>query len=201
VAALTVDGRRSEVRIDASRPATVVLTPAQAAGATLEPVSGAILVTTRTEQPLDPASLKAPGGQEITRTVSPTGTVAVTDAVVVTLKVRLAAREEDTCWAVTELVPSGLVPVTHGAWGSAEDDGQEVDPATEVDAPWRVIGQRVDFCLQVDPKRPVQTLRYVARVVTPGTYRWEETLLQSALDPGVGTVLPASTITIAGRDN
>ncbi len=196
VAAITVDGKRSEIRIEGSRPATVVLTPAQVPGARLEPVSGSVLVTTRSERLLDPASLTAPAGQEITRTVSPAGTVSVRDAVVVTLKVKLASREEHTCWAVTELVPSGLVPITHGAWSSGED-GEEVDPASVVEAPWRVTGQRVDFCIGVDPRVPVHTLRYVARVVTAGTYRWEETLLQSVLDPGTGTVLPASSITIA----
>ena len=62
------------------------------------------------------------------------------------------------------------------------------------------MGQRVDFCVTMDPAHPVQTLRYVARVVTSGTYRWEETVLQSALEPGVGTVLPATSLTIAGRE-
>jgi len=200
VAALTVDGKRSDVRIDASRPATVVLTAAQAAGARLEPVSGSVLVTTYSEQPLDPASLTPPQGQEVTRSVQPAGTVAVSDAVVVTLKVRLAARAEDTCWMVTEHVPSGLVPVTGGTWAGADDGGDDpgADPAPVT--PWNVVGQRVDFCVTMDPAHPVQTLRYVARVVTSGTYRWEETVLQSALEPGVGTVLPATSLTIAGRE-
>jgi hypothetical protein len=39
----------------------------------------------------------------------------------------------------------------------------------------------------------------VARVVTPGSYRWEETVLQSALDTGQGTVIPAGSITISGQ--
>jgi uncharacterized protein YfaS (alpha-2-macroglobulin family) len=199
VAALTVDGRRTEVRIDGSRPVTVVLTPAQVPGATLEPVSGSVLVTTRSEQPLDPGSLIAPAGQEITRTVSPAGTIAVTDAVVVTLRVKLATPEEPTCWAVTELVPSGLVPVTHGGWDEEYEDDEEYVYA-DFEAPWRVTGQRVDFCVSVDPDRPVLNLRYVARVVTPGTYRWEETVLQSVIHPGSGTVLPATSITIAGTE-
>ncbi|HYO44781.1 MAG TPA: Ig-like domain-containing protein, partial [Candidatus Limnocylindrales bacterium] len=140
VAALTVDGKRTELRIDGSRPVTVVLTPAQAPGAMLEPVSGSVLVTTRSEQPLDPASLTAPDGQEITRTVSPAGTIALTDAVVVTLRVRLAAPEEPTCWAVTELVPSGLVPVTRHGWEGGEDEEDGDLPSDRIEAPWRVTG-------------------------------------------------------------
>jgi hypothetical protein len=121
----------------------------------------------------------------------------------VSLTVAIGSREENTCWVVTELVPSGLVPVTHGPWSDEEadeDESEEGAPAPVIEAPWRVIGQRVDFCLRVDPEIPVHTLRYVARVVTPGTYRWEETVLQSALDPAAGTVLPATSITIAGSE-
>jgi uncharacterized protein YfaS (alpha-2-macroglobulin family) len=61
-----------------------------------------------------------------------------------------------------------------------------------------VVGQRVDFCVYRDPRRPVQTLRYLARVVTPGAYRWEPAVLQSSLVPTQGTILPAFEVTIRG---
>jgi hypothetical protein len=64
--------------------------------------------------------------------------------------------------------------------------------------PWRVEGQRVDFCVARDPKKPTQTLRYLARVVTPGTYRWEPALLQSSIVFEQGIVLPAFDVTIRG---
>ena len=49
----------------------------------------------------------------------------------------------------------------------------------------------------VDPKHPVQTLRYIARVVSPGTYRWEPAVIQSSIVREHGAVLPATTVVIA----
>jgi hypothetical protein len=64
--------------------------------------------------------------------------------------------------------------------------------------PWRVVGQRVDFCVTADPKVPTQTLRYLARAVTSGTYRWEPAVLQSSIVAEQGVVLPAFDVTIGG---
>ena len=46
VAAVTVDGTRQELKIQPDQPASIVLTPAQAATARLEPVSGSVLAVT-----------------------------------------------------------------------------------------------------------------------------------------------------------
>ena len=43
----------------------------------------------------------------------------------------------------------------------------------------------------------VQHLRYAARVVTPGTYRWEPAVIQSSIVPDHGMVLPAGKLVIA----
>jgi hypothetical protein len=63
--------------------------------------------------------------------------------------------------------------------------------------PWRVEGQRVDFCVSLDPRTPIQHLRYVARVVTPGTYRWEPSVIQSSMVLEHGRALPARELVIA----
>ena len=62
-----------------------------------------------------------------------------------------------------------------------------------------VRGQRLDFCLEPDSSQRTVRLRYAARVVTPGTYTWEPTIVQSALDPTVGALIPAATLTIRGE--
>ena len=54
VAALTVDGERTELRIESGQLARVVLTPAQAAAATIEPVTGSVLVVQTRDTGLDP---------------------------------------------------------------------------------------------------------------------------------------------------
>ena len=194
VAALTVDGRRSEIRIDASQPVRVVLTPAQVGTARLEPVSGSVLVTTRTDRPLDPSSLTRPGWLRPVRTVTPRGSIELTDVVIVKITLKPPTSVSHGCLNVTEAVPSGLVPISQtGGW--SEDEGEE--PPSTV-GPWSILGQRVDFCVDPDPDARSVTLRYVARVVTPGRYRWEPTVVQSVLMPEVGTVIPATTITING---
>lgn len=89
-------------------------------------------------------------------------------------------------------MPSGLAPLAAPpAWPS-----EEAAPDTEV--PWRISGQRVDFCVTLAPKAPVHHLRYVARVVTPGAYRWESAVLQSSVLLERGIVLPASDVVING---
>lgn len=194
-AALVIDGKRSVLRIKGSRPVTVVLTPAQAADATLEPRSGSVIVATRTDEPLDASSLEAPSWLEVSRAVKPSGTIGLADTVVVVLRVTRPPKATPGCLAVTELVPSGLVPVAPlESWYDDEEEGGGANPGTE--EPSQVIGQRVEFCVDGHANSPAVKLRYVARVVTPGTYRWEPTLLQVSGNPGLGTVIPATKVTI-----
>jgi len=196
---VVADGTRSPVRIEGSRPVTIVLTPAQADGARVEPGTGTVILTTRTEQPLDAMSLVAVTGVSITRRMAPATTIAMTDVVHVTITVTLDSQAGPGCWNVAELVPSGLAPVI-GERGYGEEEGQVDENGNPVGpvaiAPWRVVGQRLDFCVQSDVKNPVQVLQYMARVVTPGTYTWEPTVIQSSLAPDHGRVTPASTVVI-----
>ena len=62
----------------------------------------------------------------------------------------------------------------------------------------KAVSNRVEFCVTRDPQQPVQTLRYVARVVTPGTYRWEGAVLQSTVVPDEGLVIDPVTVKIRG---
>ena len=188
VAAVTVDGTRREVTVQPGEPASVVLTPAQAATARLEPVSGSVLAVTSWMGPLDPASLTPAKGQVLQRTVAPSGAIGSTDTVIVKLDVTLGPEARKECWRVTDLAPSGLAPITGGGGWREDEDGNSAWTGTSPDF---VDGQRVEFCVSRDPKQPVQTLRYVARVVTPGTYLWEPAVLQSEVVPDQGLVLDA----------
>jgi hypothetical protein len=195
VAAVTIGGQRSEVRITPDRPARYALTPAQVEGARLEPVSGSVLVVTAGESPLVADALTPPSGTTVRRAVTPAGTIGATDTVVVTYRVNLGFEADDGCWRVTDFAPSGLVPIGAYGWYEESED-QPAEPAPV--SPWRVEGQRVDFCVTRDPRSSMHQLRYLARVVTPGTYRWESTVLQSSLVPEQGIVLPPTEVTIAG---
>ena len=197
VAAVTIDGTRTERTITGDDPVTFAVTPAQRAGLRIDPVSGAVLVISEWDGPVQAGDLTPPTGQTVTRTVTPSGTIGPAQTVVVTFQVALGPEADKGCWLLTDLAPSGLVPIgTSGRWEEAEEDGESSNRFVE--RPWRVVGQRVDFCVYRDPKRPVQTLRYLARVVTPGAYRWEPAVLQSSLVPTQGTILPAFEVTIRG---
>ena len=190
VVALTVDGTRREVAVEPGGAASLTLTPTQAATATVEPVRGSTLLVQTWEDPLSPSSLAAPANITLTRVPSPSGTVGSTATVVVTLSVALRNADLGGCWRVVDIVPSGLAPIAGSNRAGDEASANSVDSPSEVD------GQRVEFCAGYDPKRTEYTLRYVARVVTPGTYAWEPAVLQSMADPSVGVVLAPTSITI-----
>ena len=194
VARLTIDGTPKDLRVRASSPVTVVLTPDQARTARLEPVSGAPVLAVRMDAPLASSDVRPPAWLRPVRQVLPGTTVGSDDLVVVTLTMQRPALESEGCWTVTETVPSGLVPiVSWDAWRGERGDGGRAF------GPMSVRGQRLDFCLEPDSSQRTVRLRYAARVVTPGTYTWEPTIVQSALDPTVGALIPAATLTIRGE--
>jgi hypothetical protein len=191
-AALTVDGSRRVVTLDAGQASAELLTPAQAASATIEPASGSVLVVQTWDDALTPASLAPPEDVTVERTVTPAGTVPADGTVVVTYKVSIPLSERGRCWRLVDHVPTGLAPI---AWyGGHADDGA---PEASVLSPTSIDGQRVEFCAGWDDRAADDTLRYVARVVTPGSYTWEPAVLQSTVDPASGVTTPATTLEIA----
>ena len=189
-AAVTVDGRRTQVAIRPDAPVTLTLTAAQAQGARIEPVGGTVLAIQAWDAALSGSSLTPGAAVSVTRAVTPAGPVAETDVVVVTLDVSIPYSASDTCWSLVELAPSGLAPLDPSRIDRSADSG--------ILYPVAVDGQRVSFCIGLDPRQTDYRLRWAARVVTPGTYTWEPAVLQSPVDPSVGVVLPAGTVTITG---
>lgn len=188
-AAITVDGKRQELALGSGRGQAISLTPAQASGATLEPVTGSVLAVQTWDAPMDAASLANPGAVAFGRSAQPEGVVPAGKTVVVTLRIALPTDSDHTIWRVVDLVPSGLVPVEYFGYLNEEGTQDTVFPSV-------VDGQRVEFSVGWDPNSQQYTLRYLARVVTPGTYTWEPAIAQSTLDPTEGVVTKATTITI-----
>ena len=152
-AAVTIDGVRREVAIEAGRPVTFNVTPAQRASLRLDPVSGSVVVAARWDGPPAAGDLVVPAGVSVSRTVSPAGTIGATDTVVVSYRVTLPSTAAGSCWQLTDHVPSGLAPVD--SVGRHEEAEEEDGPAASSrEGPWRVIGQRVDFCVEPDLRRP-----------------------------------------------
>ena len=187
-AAITVDGTRRELDVRPDAAATLTLTPAQAAGATVEPVSGRVLVVTTRSVPLEPVqphSGTRPGPDADRRA----GAADRRDR----HGHRHVPRHAGAGRPQRVLAADRRRAVRAGARSTARrvyDEG----PAT---GPTWVDGQRVEFCVQRDPKHAVQVMRYVARVVDPGTYAWEPAVLQSSIVPDQGLATPAGTLVIS----
>ena len=162
----------------------LVLTAAQRMAIRLEPLSGSPGIATSWEEPLATTGGSQDQGIHVERSVLPEGAIRAADTVEVTIEVDPGPAAVTGCYLVTEVVPSGLAPIRETAgWPRHRED------AVDVDSPLAIAGQRVTFCVyreRDDPDtdtRAPQLLRYQARMVTPGSYAWEPTLVQSVEAP------------------
>jgi len=131
----------------------------------------------------------------IQRTVSPANDAPDDRLVRVTISVTFGAKPLPGCYRLTDIVPSGLSPVVRTAAWSAEDQGDEETPLpSNANWPYLASGQEVSWC--ASPSDLSKDYVYSARVVSPGTYRWEPAILQFELDPGIGTSTQATAFAI-----
>jgi hypothetical protein len=193
--AWTVEGTRHVVDLRAGESFRLQLTPTQLASLTIERVSGTVGVTTQWQEAVRPSAFTADPDLKITRSIQPASPIKASDLVVVDLDVTFTGQAAAGCRQVTELVPSGLAPVgAESHWFNPDDE--EPAPDDGIVLPYDQSGSRVFFCVEPTSTRRTFTLRYVARVVSPGTYAWEPAVAQSATDEDVANLTPASTITI-----
>jgi hypothetical protein len=163
-------GADRTVDIAAGGALSLTLTPAQAATLSARPAAGRVGVAVSWDAPVDPASLKQDPSLTLVRTVTPAGTVRSDQLVEVTLRATFGPQAVDGCYSAVDVLPSGLAPIDE-------------------------TGQRVAFCLSPRPDRTA-TVIYRARVVTPGTYRWEPAILQSARAPESLALTPSMQLEI-----
>jgi hypothetical protein len=185
---------RKIVELESGGTFRMSVTAKQLAALTIEPVSGRIGVTTRWRQAVEASSFEPDPDISIARTVTPDGTVGSADLVTVELTVDFGATAPTGCHRVTDLVPSGLVPVGNLAgWVDEEDESAPPPTATY---PYAQTGQRVYFCAETTSRSRVAHLSYVARVVTSGTYTWEPALVESRTGPDRAALSKGSVVTI-----
>jgi hypothetical protein len=191
--ALTVDGDRRLIDLAAGDTFRTVLTARQLAAATVEPLTGSIGVTTSWRTALAGDELTPDPDMAITRTVTPAGTIRASDLVVVDLRVTFGPQAPTGCHVVTELAPSGLVPVgVLRTWTDPETGEAPVD----VSYPESQAGQRVTFCADAGGDSRTARLRYIARVISLGSYAWEPAIVESRTDPDRTAVTARQRITI-----
>ena len=92
---------------------------------------------------------------------------------------------------MVDWTPSGLTAIGGDRWDTSSATAWTVGPDS-------IDGQRVEATIGGNAKVGTWTLRYIARVVSPGVYRWEGSVIQAAVAPDHGIVLGPKTITIGG---
>jgi hypothetical protein len=187
--AWSVDGESHEEAIAAGGSFRLVLTAAQRASLAMEPLEGQMMVASSWDGEADYASLPSDPLVSIERVVRPAATVPPGTLVQVRIRVTIDPNAPSGCYEVTDLVPSGLAPVV-ATWNYYG----ELDADDEFVRPYSVEGQRVSWC--VDPKARRRPLGYSARIVTPGTYRWEPAVIQSLQEPSIGAATPPGSYVV-----
>lgn len=185
---MTVIGRSSRCR--PGEAFTLSLAAAQVPGLSIETLSGQLGVTVWARVPVAPASLVPHPDLTLTRTL-PGQPIPTDEIVEVNLTAGFEPTAPDGCYDVRESVPSGLAPLTVG-WGVTDENG--------ITWPSSVVGQEVRFCVANDPETGrVAGLRYLARVVSTGTFAWEPAVMQLPNAPELLAITPAGTARIGTR--
>lgn len=192
--AWTVGGERHFVDLGPGESFGVRLTSSQLATLSIETLAGSLGVTTSWREAVRPDAFTPDPDMTISRLVKPTSSIESSDLVVVDLKVQFGAQAANGCRQVSELVPSGLTPI--GAYSRWIDPEEEPEVDLSVIYPYDQTGSRVSFCVDPTSKQRSFTLRYVARVVTAGTYAWEPAIAQSGTSETIANLTPPTTLTI-----
>ncbi len=188
-----VAGARTTITLRPGETFRLRLTPTQAATFAIEPVDGRLGLTTIWRDAVGADAFDDDPDLTIERTVTPSGAIDSADLVIVDLVVDIGASAPAGCHLVTDLVPSGLTPVgVLDGWMDPETGERPVD----VTYPLEQVGQRVVFCAERPLHDSTVHLRYVARVVTPGSYAWEPAVVESRTGPDRAALTARSTIVI-----
>lgn len=174
--AYTLNGERSVVELGPGESFALRLTEAQRGTLTLEPLNGSVGLATSWQEPQEPGMIAPDPDLTLTRTVLPAGDIPSTALVEVRLTATFGPQAVSGCYAVTDLVPSGMAPIARLQVWPGYESGDRAEDFVE---PFEIEAQRVSFC--VEPSKPGRSvkMRYFARVVSPGEYAWEPAVIQS----------------------
>ncbi len=205
----THDGRETEVVLERGDSIALALGARDGRGLSLEVIEGVISVATSRDVAVEPTELEPDPDALVTRryvagsadqvgaTPLAAGAeqslvVSEADLVRVTLDYRLEETATDGCYQVTDILPSGLLPVTDPYSRGVTPVGPEEAP----DYPYAIEGRRVSFCAFRDGEQ--EPLTYYARVVGKGTYSAEQALIRSQLmaGPQMASLSPPAEVEI-----
>ncbi len=164
-----LDGKRHEDSLERGASLSMSLTPEQLRDLRPEPLQGEVGIASFYLATFQPDAVQVDSDISVSRrfelSVEP-GNVYHDDSLVrVVIDWSLSAQALDGCYQVSDLLPSGLKPITrYAAWGGFA-------------GAYQVDGQRVNFCVwKSSPQTPIV---YYARVVGKGDYTAEPAIIQS----------------------
>ena len=184
-------GEAEDVLVEPGQNLLLDLTPEQLDELQLQVLEGNAAVALTTLQPLDTSAMETDPSVALSRSFSvvqpaqesaegagsqETIELAADDLVRVRLDYLLGPEAEDGCYQLTDILPSGLVPVSQprSAFGYYYPD-------QDIVYPYAVAGQRVSFCVYRSDQD--KTLSYLARVITKGRYVAEPALIEAMTAP------------------
>jgi alpha-2-macroglobulin len=186
----TTGGQTHDAQLERGQSVTLQLNPDELQALNLQVTEGTAGVSTSYQAPLDPTGVKTDPAVSITRAYPGESNGSVTlhdgDLVPITLTWDLTAQAVDGCYQVSDLLPSGLKPVTR-LW-------EQGVTQTGVWYPYFVEGQRVSFC--VSPGSTNHTILYYARVIGTGTYTAQPAIIQSQKSSESINLTGATQVTI-----
>jgi hypothetical protein len=182
--AYTLQGQRNEEELERGNSLALLVTPEELRDLNLEALEGTLGIATSFLAPLDPASVQPDPVVSITRSyegqAEGSATIEEGELVRITISYKLGPQALDGCYQVSDLLPSGLKPITRlYEWATPELQGGIAD--TNLAYPYAIEGQRVSFCVYRDDRQ--LPLVYYARVIGKGTYTAEPAVIQSQKAP------------------
>ena len=192
-----IGGKRQDADLDEGA-LWLRLTPSQRTGFRATVRDGEVSVAVTYTTPVDPGAISRDPSVRLERSTVPASPLPRNAVVQVRLQATFSPLALDRCYWVTDIVPSGLVATDQWLGHGTEDYDSEAI------GPWWVDGSRVSFCAYPPRKTrsgavlDARTVRmaYWARVVMPGSYRWEPALIHAAGASDHGALVPETTITI-----
>lgn len=176
-------GERQEVELDSYQTHRIAVGADQLAVLDPQAETGKVIAVSRFDQALVNPEMGADSRLGIARNYQVNGAVTNNfqegDLVKVTLKYKIDSSLPDSEYQITDILPSGLSPVTSWSYDAQISNGC-------VWHPYDIENQRVSFYVYeskwFNPYVCANTINYYARVVNPGEYQAEPAVIRSARD-------------------
>lgn len=186
----TLNGKKIPKKLEKGQVFKLELSSTDLSGISFSDLVGNVGLSSTFAVPLDPKTAPISSSVQLGRSYSVRGaitnTFSTSDLVKISLPVAYADISQDGCYQVSDLLPSGLRPIT-----SIYSFGLD---STKTWYPYEINGQKVSFCVGNGSKE--KTINYYARVVSGGDFKAESALIQSLISPSVFNLSPSGSVII-----